>query len=287
MIGLSSLVVGAALIELILLGQQADREDNQELRNDTYWVLVSQLVFSGFGLYLLRTPSRCRFRAGGSRPAAVWAPAAEPAAPSPLAAPEVQRRVREASLEAEQAQRALAAAEQEARQQLEVARQVTSSAQARADAAETRLPKLEARTQERIHALEQELEQVRQARSRAEADLQVALEGMSAEPDAADQGALVLRRRVEELARALDQGLAGLRDEQQRALQSRGAELEALRQEVARARAAAEAARQQETAVGDDLAARLRQLEEERGRLEAGVDLLSTALQQQIEGVEE
>ncbi|MEB3264427.1 MAG: hypothetical protein VKJ66_08665 [Synechococcus sp.] len=272
MIGVFSLVVGVALFGLILLrGQQAAREGNQELRNDTYWVLVSPLVFSGFGLYLLRAPSRGRFRAGGSRPAAGWAPGAESPAPSPLAAPEVQRRVREASLEAEQAQRALAAAEKEARQQLEEARQATSSAQARADAAETRLQKLEARTQERIHALEQELEQVRQARSRAEADLQVALEGQSREPGTADQGALVLRRRVEDLSRSLDQGLAALRQEQERALHSRGTELDALRQEVARARSAAEAAQQQETAAGEELAARLRQLEEERQRLEAAL----------------
>ena len=61
MVGLFSLGLGVVLFLLILMrGQQAAREGNQEISNDTYWVLVSPLVFSAFGVVLLRSP-----KAGG------------------------------------------------------------------------------------------------------------------------------------------------------------------------------------------------------------------------------
>ena len=57
MVGLFSLGLGVVLFLLILMrGQQAAREGNQEISNDTYWVLVSPLVFSAFGVVLLRSP---------------------------------------------------------------------------------------------------------------------------------------------------------------------------------------------------------------------------------------
>ena len=57
MVGLFSLGLGLVLFLLILMrGQQAAREGNQEISNDTYWVLVSPLVFSAFGVLLLRSP---------------------------------------------------------------------------------------------------------------------------------------------------------------------------------------------------------------------------------------
>jgi hypothetical protein len=57
MVGLFSLGLGLVLFLLILMrGQQAAREGNQEISNDTYWVLVSPLVFSAFGVVLLRSP---------------------------------------------------------------------------------------------------------------------------------------------------------------------------------------------------------------------------------------
>ena len=69
---MASLVLGVALFALIMMrGQQAEREGNQELRNDTYWVLVSPLVFSGFGLYLLRHPSGSRQRRSRAAAAAL------------------------------------------------------------------------------------------------------------------------------------------------------------------------------------------------------------------------
>ena len=44
MVGLFSLGLGLVLFLLILMrGQQAAREGNQEISNDTYWVLVSPL----------------------------------------------------------------------------------------------------------------------------------------------------------------------------------------------------------------------------------------------------
>jgi hypothetical protein len=57
MVGLFSLGLGVVLFLLILMrGQQAAREGNQEISNDNYWVLVSPLVFSAFGVLLLRSP---------------------------------------------------------------------------------------------------------------------------------------------------------------------------------------------------------------------------------------
>jgi len=47
MVGLFSLGLGVVLFLLILM---------QEFSNDTYWVLVSPLVFSAFGVVLLRSP---------------------------------------------------------------------------------------------------------------------------------------------------------------------------------------------------------------------------------------
>ena len=91
-VGLFSLAIGAVLLVLILArGQQAAREGNQELRNDTYWVLVSPLVFSGFGIYLLRTPGRSNNRRDAVR------------TPRPPA--QLQRTVTSARREAEQSQR--------------------------------------------------------------------------------------------------------------------------------------------------------------------------------------
>ena len=61
LVGLFGLGLGVVLFLLILMrGQQAAREGNQEISNDTYWVLVSPLVFSAFGVVLLRSP-----KAGG------------------------------------------------------------------------------------------------------------------------------------------------------------------------------------------------------------------------------
>ena len=93
MVGLFSLTIGAVLLVLILLrGQQAAREGNQELRNDTYWVLVSPLVFAGFGVYLLRHPGRS---GSGRRPF-----------PAPLPPPpQLQRSIQTARHEAEQSER--------------------------------------------------------------------------------------------------------------------------------------------------------------------------------------
>ena len=101
MVGLFSLGIGIVLLALILLrGQQAAREGNQELRNDTYWVLVSPLVFSGFGLYLLRNPGPGRRGSLPVRP--------------PQPTPQLQRRVSAARREAEQSQQQLMVAGGEA-----------------------------------------------------------------------------------------------------------------------------------------------------------------------------
>lgn len=68
LVGLFSLGLGVLLLVLILVrGQQAAREGNQEVRNDTYWVLVSPLVFSAFGVTLLRAPKGRAARRGSRR----------------------------------------------------------------------------------------------------------------------------------------------------------------------------------------------------------------------------
>ncbi len=59
LLGLLSLGLGVLLAVLILArGQQAARDGNPELRNDSYWVLVSPLLFSVFGVTLMRGSRR-------------------------------------------------------------------------------------------------------------------------------------------------------------------------------------------------------------------------------------
>mgnify|MGYP006280775679 CR=1 FL=1 len=56
-VGMTSLVIGLVLFVLIMLrGQQASQQGNTELRDDVYVMLISPLVFAGFGVFLLRHP---------------------------------------------------------------------------------------------------------------------------------------------------------------------------------------------------------------------------------------
>ena len=125
-VGLFSLAIGAVLLVLILArGQQAAREGNQELRNDTYWVLVSPLVFSGFGIYLLRTPGRSNNRRDAVR--------------TPRPAAQLQRTVTSARREAEQSQQSVNAAGIQAEQRLAEARLELAALQTAAASSEQRL----------------------------------------------------------------------------------------------------------------------------------------------------
>lgn len=59
LLGVFSLGLGLVLFVLILVrGQQAADAGNPQLRNDSYWMLVSPLVFSVFGIQLIRRPAR-------------------------------------------------------------------------------------------------------------------------------------------------------------------------------------------------------------------------------------
>ncbi|MFM2081027.1 MAG: hypothetical protein RLZZ219_1709 [Cyanobacteriota bacterium] len=265
-IGLFSLILGMALLVLILArGQQAAREGNQELRNDTYWVLVSPLVFSGFGLYLLSGSGRAAGR-GGSLPRP----------PAPL-----QRSLGQARREAERSEQAVGAIGSDAEQRLAAARRELAGARADAEGSEQRLRQAAADSQARITALEQQLEAMRQTRDRAEADLQSLLEQGSRSEAHSPQQADVLRQRIEQMHRDLERRLAETGSRQAQALDAQQAELERLRQALSQAESAASGAGEQTataaTALEQRLGAmgeRLQQLEQERGQLQAALTQL-------------
>lgn len=267
-IGLFSLTIGAVLLVLILArGQQAAREGNQELRNDTYWVLVSPLVFSGFGLYLLRTPGRGTGRREAGR--AVRPPT------------ELQRSVSSAQLEAQQSQQRLEGATAEAEQRLGEARRELEALRAAAAAGEQRLQQAAATSQERIAALERQLEGMQQARNRAEADLQSLLEQRSSAEDRSPQQALALRQRLDSLASDLEQRLAETRHSQAEALGAQRRQLEQLQQQLSASEAAAAAARDRAAAAVAGLegrlgtmAGRLQELDQERQQLHGALQTL-------------
>ena len=267
-IGLFSLGIGVVLLALILIrGQQAAREGNQELRNDSYWVLVSPLVFSGFGIYLLRTPGR----SGGGRSG--LRPVAPPAA--------LQRSVSAASRQAEQSQQAVSSAGAEATQRLQQAERELAAAQASAAASEQRLQQAADEARIRIQDLEQQLEQMRQARNRAEADLQAVVEGGSDQNAAAASQALALRQRLDTLGNDLEQRLQAARSAQAELLADQSRELHQLQQQLSAVQAAAVAAREQAGAAVAGLeeqltgmGGRLRDLEQERNQLVQGLDEL-------------
>jgi len=293
-IGLFSLTIGAVLLVLILArGQQAAREGNQELRNDTYWVLVSPLVFSGFGLYLLRTPAK-----GARRPTGTIPPP-----------PAVERSVSTARREAERSVQAITNTSAQAEQRLVELQQALTTAQARITAsdqqlqlastqAETRIQQLEsqlaelrqkrsssehqlataaaagderlaqareqlaraeaaaregeqrlnqsaAAAQARIAALEQQLDGMRQARDRAEADLQSLMEGSSTAASVSVEQTTALRQQLQTVSEALEQRLEQARLAQTQALSEQRSDLDRLQEQLLLAAAEAAAAREQ------------------------------------------
>ncbi len=217
LLGLFSLGIGVVLFALILLrGQQAARDGNQELRNDSYWVLVSPLVFSAFGLSLLR--------AGPSRPVR-----------SPLSGQ--RQAVRQAVTEqVEHSQQSAVVLEQQLEQgrrdqeqALARLRVETRAAQEAAAASDRELQSLRGSTLQRLGALEQQLQ---------------ALQSDIALPDPGAAMARSLAQTTQERLLTLEgQVQAGL--EQTEALRRRLAgdgSVAALRQQLERALAEAEEA---------------------------------------------
>ena len=146
MVGLFSLGLGVVLFLLILMrGQQAAREGNQEISNDTYWVLVSPLVFSAFGVVLLRSP-----KAGvGAR----------------------GRALEQSQRTTQSAQAALSRVDEGASQQLAQARAEAAAALAALESLQGEQDRTAAQAGAKIRALQGELSAAQQARVQLEANL--------------------------------------------------------------------------------------------------------------------
>lgn len=220
MVGLFSLTIGAVLLVLILLrGQQAAREGNQELRNDTYWVLVSPLVFAGFGVYLLRHPGRS---GSGRRPF----PAAFPEPLSPP--PQLQRSIQTARREAEQSQQDLASACAVLDRSLMQARQDLASAEARAAQSERDRERASDQSRARMAALEEELARIRQQHSSSQQELLSAtaasdqrLHEARQAIDNAERAAKASEQQLRQSAAAAQERIAGLEAQLEGMRQSR------------------------------------------------------------------
>ena len=220
MVGLFSLTIGAVLLVLILLrGQQAAREGNQELRNDTYWVLVSPLVFAGFGVYLLRHPGRS---GSGRRPF----PAPFPAPLSPP--PQLQRSIQAARREAEQGQQDLASAGAVLDRSLMQARQDLASAEARAAQSERDRERASDQSRARMAALEEELARIRQQHSSSQQELLSAtaagdqrLHEARQAIDNAERAAKASEQQLRQSAAAAQERIAGLEAQLEGMRQSR------------------------------------------------------------------
>jgi len=216
MVGLFSLTIGAVLLALILLrGQQAAREGNQELRNDTYWVLVSPLVFAGFGVYLLRHPGRS---GSGRRPF-----------PAPLSPPpQLQRSIQTARREAEQSQQDLASAGAVLDRSLMQARQDLASAEARAAQSERDRERASDQSRARMAALEEELARIRQQHSSSQQELLSAtaasdqrLHEARQAIDNAERAAKASEQQLRQSAAAAQERIAGLEAQLEGMRQSR------------------------------------------------------------------
>lgn len=256
MVGLFSLTIGAVLLVLILLrGQQAAREGNQELRNDTYWVLVSPLVFAGFGVYLLRHPGRS---GSGRRPF-----------PAPLPPPpQLQRSIQTARHEAEQSQQGLASAGAVLDRSLLQARQDLATAEARAAQSERDRERASEHSRARMAALEEELARIRQQHSSSQQELLSAtaagdhrLREARQAIESAERAAEASEQQLRQSATAAQERIAGLE-----------AQLEGMRQSRNRAEADLQELLDNRTAVRHtslDQATALRQrLEQLTGELE-------------------
>ena len=183
MVGLFSLGLGVVLFLLILMrGQQAAREGNPEISNDTYWVLVSPLVFSAFGVVLLRSP-----KAGaGAR----------------------GRALVQSQRTTQSAQAALARVDEGASQQLAQARAEAAAAPAALEMLQGEQDRTAAQAGAKIRALQAELSAAQQAHVQLEANLRRDLVTQAADTSGALAAVQLVeaqqaQRQVEKLAGTL------------------------------------------------------------------------------------
>lgn len=213
-LGLFCLGVGVVLFALILMrGEQAARDGDLQSRRDTYWVLVSPLVFSAFGVSLLRFPQGGPFPIGGRR------------APQPvMQRPQVRRALQRSERSTHQAEVSLARLDHDASQKLSRVREQADAALASVALLEGERDRAKAEAEARIRDLEQELVQVQEARDALEADLRrltasritaagEALAAVEAVGGQADALTASLNERISSSLRQLDDLI--LRHEQQ------------------------------------------------------------------------
>jgi hypothetical protein len=277
MVGLFSLGLGVVLFVVILMrGQQAAREGDQEFSNDTYWVLVSPLVFSAFGVVLLRSP-----RAGaGSRGRASVQPV--------VMRPQVSRALEQSQRTTQSAQAALARVDEGASQQLAQARAEAAAALAALESLQGEQDRTAAQAGAKIRALQAELSAAQQAHVQLEANLRRDLVTQTADTSGAlaavqlvegqldafaggfnDQLAAA-RRQLDGLIASQEQQLAQLRSEASQAQAAldrlRGdqeAQLARLRSEVSRAISSAQAAQADTQAVAADVSAQMATMDQQ------------------------
>ena len=207
LVGWASLAISGLLLLMILVrGQQAAHDGNQELRNDAYAVLVSPLALAVMGFFLLRSPRRPK---EGDAAAGSLSPLSEPVAIGRTASANRRlgasssstsdQELAEAKASEQRLRASLAAAEARAAQleqqledmrssnqdsdqnqtfvtetKLELERKLAlvqadlTQAHAAAKAAEQRLHQESGQNSARITSLEQQLVQAKQAHQEAE-----------------------------------------------------------------------------------------------------------------------
>lgn len=207
LLGMFSLGLGLVLFVLILVrGQQAADAGNPQLRNDSYWMLVSPLVFSVFGLQLIRRPARA------GRPSA------------PALATAVNQSQRANAQLAEELGRNRA---QQTRE-LELLRAEARAAQAAAASSERELARVREQAAAQLAAMESSLQELEQNRQQA------------ALPS--PEQAQATCQQLERLEHSLDEQLTRARSEL--ALLTDPTALRALRTQVEESLASAQAAQQ-------------------------------------------
>ena len=278
LVGLFSLGLGVVLFLLILMrGQQAAREGNQEISNDTYWVLVSPLVFSTFGVVLLRSP---KAGGGGGRGRAGVQPV--------VMRPQVSRALEQSQRTTQSAQAALASVDEGASQQLAQARAEAAAALAALESLHGEQERTAAQAGAKIRALQAELYAAQQARVQLEANLRRDLVTQTADTSGAlaavqlvegqldafaggfnDQMAAA-RRQLDGLTASQEQQLAQLRSEANQAQAAldrlRGdqeAQLARLRSEASRAISSAQAAQADTQAVAADVSSQMATMDQQ------------------------
>ncbi|MFQ6539853.1 MULTISPECIES: hypothetical protein [Aphanothece] len=262
-LGLFSLALGLVLFLLIVVrGQQAAKEGNPELRNDSYWVLVSPAVFSIVGVMLLRTPRRS---AGRKSPLRYGGRAGGQGAVD-----QARQGIQRATSKEQGARELVMAADRDAERQLTRARAEATAARAAAEASQRELEQAMAQAAQSLAALEDQLRQSEQQRREAEATLQRVLAGPATGPDdvpaTAPDAVLVAaqasQRRAEELLGTYGAQLQEVRTLLEALRSGQQGELVELRRQAKAALEAAQAASRDAEALAEHQGSQLAQARE-------------------------